>query len=124
MNAVAASLCANVQDRISDSGGLAKKDLIAAHQSEGKRVDQRIQCVTIVEGHFAADRGDAKCVSIVGYACHHPRQQRSIATAVLRMIQRTESQTVQRSHWSRSHCENIAQDPADACSRALKGFYK
>src|SRR5438093_232830 len=24
--------------------------------------------------------------------------------------------------WLRSHCENIAQDPADACSRALKGF--
>ena len=49
MNSVATGFGADIQDRISDAGGFAKEDLIFAHESEGERIDQRIQRVSIVE---------------------------------------------------------------------------
>ena len=72
MNAVAAGLCSDIQNRIADPRGFAEKDLILAHQAERESIDQRIQRVSIIERNFAADRGHAKRVAVVRDPGHDP----------------------------------------------------
>ena len=54
----------------------------------------------------------------------NPGEQRTIAAAVLRTVERSESQTVQRRNRTSAHCENVAQNAPDARGCALKWFNK
>ncbi len=71
VNAVAAGLGADIDHRIAFAGGLGVEDLVAAHQSQRKRVDQRISRVAAFELHLAADVGHAEAVSVRRDAAHH-----------------------------------------------------
>src|SRR2546421_12910538 len=51
-------------------------------------------------------------------------QQRSIAPSILWIVERTKAQTIERRNRPRAHCENIAQNSADAGGCALKRLDK
>src|SRR5438309_1578721 len=114
MNSIASGFGADVQDGIADARSFAKEDLIPAHQSKRERVDQRIQRVCVIERNFTADGRYPERVSVMRDARYDTSQQRSVSSAILRIVQRSKSQTVKRSDGSRSHCEDVAQDSADA----------
>src|SRR5678816_3967088 len=52
------------------------------------------------------------------------RQERSIATAMNRMIQRSKAQTVHRSNWSSTHCEDVAEYSANSGGCSLERLYE
>ena len=105
-------------------GRFAKKDLIVTDEAERESIDERIQCVSIVKRDFTADSRHAKRISVMRNTCHDTCQQRSIAPAVLRMVERSKPQTVHRRDRPRAHREDVAQNSADAGRCALKRFDK
>src|SRR6266568_5771768 len=124
MNAVAPSPGADVQNRITHTGRFTKEDLISAHQAGRECVDEWIQGVTIIEGHLPANRRDAESVTVMCNAGDDPGEQRSITAPVLRMIDRSKSQTVQRGDRAGAHGEDVAQNSAHSRGGSLKRLDK
>src|SRR5712664_610731 len=120
MNAIAAGFGANVQDGIPNTRRLAKEDLISADQAKRESIHERIQGVSIVEGDFAADGRHSERVSIMSDPGDDTGEQRTIPLPILRIVQRSEAQTVQRRDRASAHRENVAQDSAHASGGALK----
>ena len=52
----------------------------------------------------------------------HTGEERPISPAILRIVERSETQTIERGNWTRAHREDIAQDSTDARSGSLKRF--
>ena len=71
VDAVAAGLCADVDDRVARAGGLAVKDFVLADQAQGEGVHQRVAAVAGLELGFAAQVGHAKAVAVAGDAADH-----------------------------------------------------
>ena len=71
VDAVAAGLCADVDDGVAGAGGLAVEDFVFADQAEGEGVDQRIAAVAGLELGFAAEVGHAEAVAVAGDAADH-----------------------------------------------------
>jgi hypothetical protein len=68
VNAVASGFGAHVKHRIADAGSLSEEDLIVSHETECKRIDERIQRVRIVKSDFTADGRNTKRVAIMSNA--------------------------------------------------------
>ena len=68
VDAVAAGLGADVDDRVADAGGLGVEDLVVADEAEREGVDQRIAAVAGLEAGFAAEVGHAEAVAVAGDA--------------------------------------------------------
>src|SRR5215510_1055661 len=122
MNTVTSGLGADVEDRIPDAGSFAEKDLVLSHQAQGESIHQRVERISVVERDLAADGRYAKGISVMRDAGDYSRQERPISCSVPGMIQRAESQTVQRGDRTRPHREYVAEDTADTGSCALKRF--
>src|SRR6185295_10189558 len=120
MNSVASGFCTDVKHRITDAGGFAEEDLIVSHETECKRIYERVQRISIVKRDFTADSRNTKRVTVVRDTCNDTGQQRSITTTVLRVIERSEAQAIHRRNRTRAHREDVAQDAADTSRRALK----
>ena len=86
--------------------------------AEAEDVDQRVAVVRLVEGHLAADGGDADAVAVAADAGDHAFED----APVERHVQRTEPQRVEQRHGPRAHREDVADDAADAGGRALIGL--
>ena len=78
VNAVAAGFRSHINHRIAFAGSLGVEDLIAPHQSHGKRIHQRIAGIAGFEFGFAAEVGYAKAISVRGNATDHTLKQRVI----------------------------------------------
>ena len=68
VDAVAASLGADVEDGVADAGGGRVKDLVVADEAEGEGVEQRVAGVAGLEAGLAAEVGDAEAVAVAGDA--------------------------------------------------------
>ena len=99
---------------------LPKKISSCRKTPEREHVHQRIAVVAGLEHAFAADRGDAETIAVMGDAPDHAFQNSAIAIAPFRIVQRAEAQRVQHRDRPRAHGENVAQDAADAGCRSLK----
>src|SRR5271157_5539262 len=125
VDAIPASLRANVNDGIPFARGFGVEDLVAAHQSQREGGHQRISRVATFELHLAADVGDAEAVSVRGDATDHTFEHRvvlvqsSLIEAGLRR-DRTEAQGVHDRERTRAHGEDVAQNAANAGRGSLE----
>src|SRR6185436_12578346 len=124
MDPVASCFRANIKNRIADTGRLSEKDLIPAHQSQRKRVDERIERISIVESDFTTHSCNTKGVAIMGNSTDDTGKQRTIPASIFRMIQRTKAQAVHRGNRPRAHRENVTQNSAHASCSTLKRLNK
>ena len=128
VNSITPGLGADVNHRITFAGSLGVEDLVATHQSQRKRVHQRISGVAAFELHLAANVGNAKAVSVRRDAAHNAFQHRMVLDAAWpgrRAGLRRDGAETKRVHdgdRTRSHGEDVAQDAANTGGRALEGL--
>src|SRR5271157_2136836 len=125
VDAIPASLRANVNDGIPFARGFGVENLVAAHQSQREGVNQRISRVATFELHLAADVGDAEAVSVRGDATDHTFEHRvvlvqsSLIEAGLRR-DGAEAQRVHDGERTRAHGKDVAQNTANAGCGSLE----
>ncbi len=135
VDAVASGLRAHVNYRIPLARCASVKDLIAAHQPQGKGIHQRIAGIARLELHLAAKVRDAETVAVRSDARNHALHNRMVLVdfglcsaggraRVFRSLNRPKPQRVHNRNWPRAHGENIAQNSTDAGRRSLKRFNK
>ncbi len=127
MNSVAAGFCADIDHGIADAFSFGKKNFFLLGDAESKSVDERILRIARLEADFAANRRDAKTISVTSdsanYAVEDAAVFRSVFfTGVFACSDLAESQRIQDSDGARAHGENVAQDAADPGRRALEGL--
>ena len=118
MDAVAAGLGADIDDRIADAGRGRVENLVRLRDADGHRVDEDVAVVGRVEIDLAADRRDADAIAVAADA----RDDAGDQVAHLGMVGPAEAQRVQVGDRPRAHREDVAQDAADAGRRALVGL--
>ena len=135
VDAISASLCPDVNHRIAFARSLGVEDLVPPDQAESKGIHQGITGIARFKFGLSAEVRHTKTVSIRGDATDHPFEQRMILLDLLRGHSRPRlsgrAQLGSIRDWSKpqrihyryrpcAHGENIAQDSAHACRRALK----
>ena len=118
MNAVAAGLGAEVDDRHVDARRRREKDLVGVGKAHGHRVDEVVAVIAGVEAHLAAHGRHAERIAVAADAGHHATHQ----MPGLRMLRRAKGQRIEAGDRPRAHREHVAQDAADAGGRALVGL--
>ena len=118
MNAVAAGLRADVNDRIAYAGRRRIEDAVRVGEPDAHGVDEDVAIKARVEIRLAADRRNADAVAVIAdarnNACHEMTR--------LGVIRRPEPQRIQHRDGTRAHGEDVAHDAADAGRRALIGL--
>ena len=112
VDAVAAGLGADVDDRVADAAGRRVEDPVGAGDADAHRVDQDVAVVGAVERALAADRRHADAVAVAADAGDHAVDE----VAGLRVAGLAEAQRVEDRDRPRAHGEDVAQDAADARS--------
>ncbi len=115
VDAVAAGLGADIDDRIADPARGRIEDLVLLRDADGHRVDEDVAVIRRVEVHFAADGGDADAIAVAADAVDDAGDQ----VAHLGMIGPAETQRVEVGDRASAHREDVAQDAADAGRRTL-----
>ena len=64
MNSVAACFCADVDHGIADAFGFGEKNFFLFGDAECESIDERILRIARFEADFAANRRDAKTISV------------------------------------------------------------
>ena len=118
MDAVAAGLRPDIDDRVADAAGGRIEDLVLIGDADGHRVDQDIAVIGGVEIHLAADRRHADAIAVAADAVDDAADQ----VAHLGVIGPAEAQRVHVGDGACAHREHIAQNAADAGRRALIGL--
>ena len=118
MNAVAAGLRAEIDDRHADAGRRCVEDLVLFREADGHRVDQDVAVIAVMKPHRAANGRDAKGIAIAANAGDDAGHQ----MPGFRMFRRAERQRVQTGDRPRAHREHVAQNAADPRRRALIGL--
>jgi hypothetical protein len=110
-NPVAARRRAEEHDVRADRRRARARHAVCGKQADAHRVHEAVAAVRLVEHGFAADRCDADAVAVMADA-------RDCAVEVV--IGRAEAEPVEQRDRPRAHCDDVPQDPADACCRSLK----
>ena len=118
VNAVAAGLGAEIDDRHVHAGGRRVENLVGVGEADRHRIDQNVAVIAGVETHLPADRRHAKRIAVAADAGDHARHQ----MPRLRMFRRAKAQRIEAGDRTRAHREHVAQDAADAGGRALIGL--
>ena len=118
VNAVAAGLGAEIDDRHVHAGGRRIENLVGVGEADRHRIDQNVAVIAGVETHLPADRRHAERIAVAADAGDHARHQ----MPRLRMLRRAEAQRIEAGDRPRAHREHIAQNAADAGGRALIGL--
>ena len=118
VNAVAAGLRAEIDDRHADARSRGVENLVGLGEADRHGIDQDVAVVAAVEAHFAADRRHTEGIAVAADASDHARDQ----TARLGMTWVAERQRIEAGDRPRAHGEDIAQDAANAGRRALVGL--
>src|SRR5437879_13748666 len=105
MNAIAAGLSSNIQSRIANVRRFTEENLIRTNEPEREGIDERIQRISVVESDFAANRRHSERVSVMRDAGDHAGEQRPISPAILRIVERSKTQTIERRNWTRARSE-------------------
>ena len=134
VNAVAAGLCAHIDDRVAGAGGLGVEDFVFADEAESEGVDQRIAAVAGLEFGFAAEVGHAEAVAVAGDAADDAFEDGVILVMSSRLFtccvgdpwnqigDGAEAERIHDGERPRAHGEDVAQNAADAGGRALVGL--
>ena len=115
VDAVAAGLGAEIDDRHVHARCRRIEDLVGLGEADRHRVDQDVAVIAGVETHLPADGRHAERIAVAADAGHHARHQ----MARLRMLRRAEGERVEAGDRPRAHREHVAQNAADAGGRAL-----
>src|SRR5262249_34611999 len=118
MNPVPARLVPYVEDRVADSLRAGPKQTIGPREADAHDVHQRISRVFRGEGDLSPHGRASKTVAVPADARHHAVDE----MARPRVAGITETKGVQEGDRSGPHGENVAQNPAHAGGRALKGL--
>ena len=118
VDAVAARLGAEIDDRQAHAFRLRVKDLVGVGDPDRHGVHENVAVVAGMEVHFARHRRHAKGVAIAA----HARNDAAHEVAGLRVIGRAEAERVHRRDGACAHGEDITQDAAHASRGALIGF--
>ena len=118
VDAVAAGLGAEIDDRHVDARRRRVKNLVGIGKPDRHRVDQDVAVIAGVEAHLPADRRHAERIAVAADAGHHARHE----MPRLRMLRRAEAQRIEAGDRPRAHRKHVAQDAADAGGRALIGL--
>ena len=118
VNAVAAGLGAEIDDRHVHAGRRRVENLVGIGEADRHRVDEDVAVIAGVEAHLPAHRRHAEGIAIAADAGDDARHQ----MPRLRMLGSAEAQRVQAGDRPRAHGEHVAQDAADAGGRALIGL--
>ena len=116
VDAVAAGLRTDVDDRITKAGGGRVEDLVGIGDAHGHGVDEDVAVVSLVEVGLAPDGGHAHAVPVGADAFDHALHK----MLHLGVIGATEAQRVHVGDRARAHGEDVAQNAADAGGRALE----
>src|SRR5581483_9632338 len=117
VNPVAAGLGADVNHRVSFARGFGVEDLVAANQSERKRVYQGIVRITALKLGFSAEIRHAEAVPVRRDAAYHALHDGVILMDVgtwvrARLGYGPESQRIHNRYRPRAHGEDIPQNAA------------
>ncbi len=118
MDAVAAGLGTEIDDRLPHARGLGVENLVGPRDADRHGVDQDVAVIAAVETGQAADIGHAEGIAVAADAGHHARDEMARA----RMVRRAEAQRIEHRDRPRAHREDVAQDAADTRRRALVGL--
>ena len=118
MDAVAARLGAEIDNRQADAGSLRVEDGVGPGDPRRKGVDQDVAVVAAIETNFAADGGHAEGIAVAADAGDHAGDQ----MARLGMVRRAEAERIHRGDRAGAHGEDVAQYAADPGRRALIGL--
>ena len=118
VNAVAAGLGAQIDDRHVHAGGRRVKDLVGLGEADRHRVDEDVAVIAGVETHLPADGRHAEGIAVAADAGDHARHE----VPRLGMFRRAKAQRVEAGDRPRTHREDVAQNAADAGGRALIGL--
>ena len=118
VNAVAAGLGAEIDDRHVDAGGRGIKDLVGVGEANRHRVDENVAVIAGVKAHLAADRRHPERIAVAADAGDHAGDE----MAGLGMLRRAEGERIEAGDGARTHREDVAQNAADAGGRALIGL--
>jgi hypothetical protein len=109
VDAVAAGLGAEIDDRQADAGGLGVKNLVLLGDADGHGVDQIVAVVARMESDPAADGRYAEGIAVAADAGDDAGNQR----ARPRVRRRAETQEVQARDRACAHGEDVAQNSTD-----------
>ncbi|OIQ72383.1 hypothetical protein GALL_459930 [mine drainage metagenome] len=118
VNTVAAGLGAEIDDRHVHAGGGRIEDLVGVGEADRHRIDEDVAVITGVETHLPADSGNAERIAVTADAGDDARDE----MARPGMFRRAKGERIETGDRARTHCENSAQDAADARGRPLIGF--
>ena len=115
MDAVATCLGAEIDDGQAHALGFGIENLVRVGKASGESVYEAVAVIAFVEIDFAADGRHAKRIAIAANACNDAGDD----VAGARMRRRTKAQRIHGGDGTRAHGEDVTQDAADACGRAL-----
>ena len=118
VDAVAAGLGADVDDRQADALGGRVEDLVGAGEADAHGVDEDVVVVALVEVGLPADRRHADAIAVAADAGDDAVDE----VARLGVVGRAEAQRVEVGDGARAHGEHVAHDAADAGGGALVGL--
>jgi hypothetical protein len=118
VDAVAAGLRAEIDDRVPDAGRGGIKNRVLAGEADRHGVDQDVAVVALVEADRTADRRYAEGIAVAADAGDDARHE----MARLGMGGRAEAQRVQGRDRPRAHGEHVPENPADSRRRTLVGL--
>jgi hypothetical protein len=118
VDAVAAGLGAEIDDRQADAGGLRVEDRIGAGEAGGEGVDEDVAVVAGVEVDLAADGRHPEGVAVVANAGDDARDE--VARPLV--LGRAEAERIERRDRPGAHGEHVAEDAADAGRSPLVGL--
>ena len=115
-DAVPAGCRAVEDDEVAGPAHLRAGNAIRRQKPDAHRVDEAVVGVALVEDDLAADGRDADAVAVVPDACDRATEH----PAAVLVVEPAEAQPVEQRDRPRAHGDDVAQDAADACRRALE----
>ena len=118
MDAVAAGLGADIDDRLARLGATGVENLVLIGQAHGHGIDEDVAVIAGVEIGLAAHGGHADAIAIAADAGDDAGDQ----VRGLGMVRRAEAQRIHQRHRTCAHGEDITQDAAHTGRRTLIGL--
>ena len=122
VDAVATGFSSHVNHRVAHAGSACVEHLVFPADAQGKHIDQRIGRVTLFENTFAANRGNAETVAVVGNSPNHSIHNSRIVGGFRNTGEGPEAERIHNRDGACAHGEDVAQNAAHTSSRALEGL--
>src|SRR5690606_21479925 len=103
VNAVAAGLGADIEDRVSGRGAARIENLVLVSEADSHRVDEDIAIVTGVKLGFASNSRYADAVAVAADTCDDALDE----AACLRVARVTEAKGIDQRNGPRTHGEHV-----------------